>query len=123
MKFPSARSHARPRLPLIALLALTASLGIAGCENDGGAGPAGPGDGDTGQTGPTGPTGPADVPISLGGDVKNVGTGSTLTAQQIADIGRGLLEVRHAPDPASPATPPQTVKIRQRPARRRKRWN
>ncbi|MDH4256937.1 MAG: OmcA/MtrC family decaheme c-type cytochrome, partial [Gammaproteobacteria bacterium] len=87
MKFPSARSHARPRLPLIALLALTASLGIAGCENDGGAGPAGPGDGDTGQTGPTGPTGPADVPISLGGDVKNVGTGSTLTAQQIADIG------------------------------------
>ena len=27
------------------------------------------------------------MPISLGGDVKNVGTGSTLTAQQIADIG------------------------------------
>jgi OmcA/MtrC family decaheme c-type cytochrome len=69
------------------MLVLTASLGIAGCENDGGAGPAGPGDDGTGQTGPTGPTGPADVPISLGGDVKNVGTGSTLTAQQIADIG------------------------------------
>ncbi len=87
MKFSSARSHARSRLPLIALLALTASMGIAGCENDGGAGPAGPGGGDTGQTGPTGPTGPADVPISQGGDVSNVGTGSTLTAQQIADIG------------------------------------
>jgi len=87
MKFSSARSHARSRLPLIAMLALTASMGIAGCENDGGAGPAGPDGGDTGQTGPTGPTGPADVPISLGGDVRNVGTGSTLTAQQIADIG------------------------------------
>ncbi|MGB7903990.1 MAG: OmcA/MtrC family decaheme c-type cytochrome [Steroidobacteraceae bacterium] len=74
-------------MPLIAMLAFTASLGIAGCENDGGAGPAGPGGGDTGQTGPTGPTGPADVPIALGGDVKNVGTGATLTAQQIADIG------------------------------------
>ena len=72
---------------MIALLALAASIGIAGCTNDGG-GPAGPdGGGDTGQTGPTGPTGPADVPISLGGDVRNVGTGSTLTAQQIADIG------------------------------------
>ncbi len=87
MKFSSARSKARSRLPLIAMLALTASMGIAGCENDGGAGPTGPGGGDTGQTGPTGPTGPADVPISLGGDVRNVGTGSTLTAQQIADIG------------------------------------
>lgn len=87
MKFSSARSHARSRLPLIAMLALTASMGIAGCENDGGAGPAGPGGGDTGQTGPTGPTGPADAPISQGGDVSNVGTGSTLTAQQIADIG------------------------------------
>ncbi|MBK7901636.1 MAG: OmcA/MtrC family decaheme c-type cytochrome [Proteobacteria bacterium] len=87
MKFSSARSHARSRLPLIAMLALTASMGIAGCENDGGAGPAGPDGGDTGQTGPTGPTGPADVPISLGGDVRDVGTGSTLTAQQIADIG------------------------------------
>ena len=40
-----------------------------------GRGPAGPGDGGSGQTGPTGPTGPADVPIALGGDVKNVGTG------------------------------------------------
>ena len=88
MKFSSARSHARSRLPLIAMLAFTASMGIAGCENDGGPNsPAGPGGGDTGQTGPTGPTGPADVPISLGGDVRNVGTGSTLTAQQIADIG------------------------------------
>jgi OmcA/MtrC family decaheme c-type cytochrome len=72
---------------MIALLALAASIGIAGCTNDG-SGPAGPdGGGDSGQTGPTGPTGPADVPISLGGDVRNVGTGSALTAQQIADIG------------------------------------
>jgi OmcA/MtrC family decaheme c-type cytochrome len=96
MKFSSARSHARSRLPLIALLALTASMGIAGCENDGGAGPAGPDGGDTGQTGPTGPTGPADVPISLGGDVRNVGTGSTLTAQQIADIGTLVASIDNA---------------------------
>ncbi|MEY2920032.1 MAG: hypothetical protein RL261_1337 [Pseudomonadota bacterium] len=87
MKFSSARSFARSRVPMIALLALAASVGIAGCTN-GGSGPTGPtGGGDSGQTGPTGPTGPADVPISLGGDVRNVGTGSTLTAQQIADIG------------------------------------
>ena len=87
MKFSSARSTTRSRVPMIALLALAASIGLAGCTNDGG-GPTGPDDGgDSGQTGPTGPTGPADVPISLGGDVKNVGTGSTLTAQQIADIG------------------------------------
>ena len=70
-----------------------ASAGTGGLDrhcrvvlNDGN-GPAGPDGGDTGQTGPTGPTGPADVPISQGGDVSNVGTGSTLTAQQIADIG------------------------------------
>lgn len=87
MKFSSARSATRSRVPMIALLALAASIGIAGCTNDGG-GPKGPGDGgDSGQTGPTGPTGPADVPISLGGDVKDVGNGSTLTPQQIADIG------------------------------------
>jgi OmcA/MtrC family decaheme c-type cytochrome len=96
MKLSSARSPARSRLPLIALLALAASMGIAGCENDGGPGPAGPGGGDTGQTGPTGPTGPADVPISLGGDVRNVGTGSTLTAQQIADIGTLVASVDSA---------------------------
>jgi hypothetical protein len=73
---------------MIALLALAASIGLAGCGTDNPSrGPAGPGDGGSGQTGPTGPTGPADVPIALGGDVKNVGTGSALTAQQIADIG------------------------------------
>ena len=87
MKFSSARGPARSRVPLIAMLALAASIGIAGCTNDG-SGPAGPDDGgDSGGTGPTGPTGPADVPITLGGDVKNVGTGAGLTAQQIADIG------------------------------------
>ena len=87
MKFSRAHGFARSRMPMIALLALAASIGIAGCTNDGG-GPAGPdGGGDSGQTGPTGPTGPTDVPISLGGDVQNIGTGSALTAQQIADIG------------------------------------
>jgi len=94
MKFSSARSHARLRLPLIALLALAASIGIAGCENDGG--PAGPSGGDSGQTGPTGPTGPADVPIAEGGDVANIGTGAELTAQQIADIGTLVAQIDSA---------------------------
>jgi len=88
MKSSSARSVTRSRVPMIALLALAASIGLAACGTDNPArGPAGPGDGGSGQTGPSGPTGPADVPIALGGDVKNVGTGSALTAQQIADIG------------------------------------
>ena len=96
MKFSSARGFARSRVPMIALLALAASIGIAGCTNDGN-GPAGPdGGGDSGQTGPTGPTGPADVPISLGGDVRNVGTGSALTAQQIADIGTLVVAIDSA---------------------------
>lgn len=87
MKVPSARDVARSRVPFLALLALAATVGLAGCENDGGtAGPEGP-DSGSGQTGPTGPTGPADTPITLGGDVRNVGTGAGLTAQQIADIG------------------------------------
>jgi hypothetical protein len=94
MKFSSARTMARSRVPLIALLALAATIGIAGCENDGG--PAGPDGGDSGQTGPTGPTGPADVPIAEGGDVANVGTGSTLTAQQIADIGTLVAQIDSA---------------------------
>jgi len=88
MNRSSARiSGARSRRSLFAVLALAAAIGIAGCENDSGAGPEGPSGGDPGQTGPTGPTGPSDTPITLGGDVKGVGTGSTLTAQQIADIG------------------------------------
>jgi len=88
MKFSSARGIARSRGSLLAMLALLATLGVAGCEGDNG-GPSGPDDtgGNGGQTGPTGPTGPADVPIALGGDVTNVGTGAGLTAQQIADIG------------------------------------
>jgi OmcA/MtrC family decaheme c-type cytochrome len=87
MKVSSARDVARSRVSLLAVLALAATVGLAGCENDGGtAGPDGPGNG-SGQTGPTGPTGPADAPITLGGDVRNVGTGAGLTAQQIADIG------------------------------------
>jgi OmcA/MtrC family decaheme c-type cytochrome len=85
MKFSSARTMARSRVPLIALLALAATIGIAGCENDGG--PAGPDGGDSGQTGPTGPTGPV---------VANVGTGSTLTAQQIADIGTLVAQIDSA---------------------------
>ena len=86
MKFSSAPGWKRSRLPLIAMLALAATIGLAGCENDGG-GAAGPPDTGSGGTGPTGPTGPSDVPISQGGPVRNVGTGSGLTAQQIADIG------------------------------------
>lgn len=88
MKFSNVRGSARSHGSLFAVLALAASLGLAGCESDGG--PSGPDDssgGNGGQTGPTGPTGPSDVPISLGGDVKDVGTGSALTAEQIADIG------------------------------------
>jgi OmcA/MtrC family decaheme c-type cytochrome len=90
MNRSSARSPgARSRRSLFAVLALVAALGVAGCENDDGAaaGPDGPSGGDPGQTGPTGPTGPSDVPVTLGGDLKAIGNGSTLTAQQIADIG------------------------------------
>jgi OmcA/MtrC family decaheme c-type cytochrome len=72
---------------MFAVLALAATIGLAGCEGDTRAsGPEGP-SGGGGATGPTGPTGPADTPIVLGGDVKEIGNGSTLTAQQIADIG------------------------------------
>jgi OmcA/MtrC family decaheme c-type cytochrome len=96
MKFSSARGLARSRVPLIAMLALAASIGLAGCEGDNGsAGPEGPSGGD-GGTGPTGPTGPADVPITLGGDVKDVGTGAGLTAQQIADIGTFIATIDSA---------------------------
>jgi OmcA/MtrC family decaheme c-type cytochrome len=88
MKFSSARGFARSRGSLFAVLAMAATVGLAGCEGDGGpSGPDEPSGGNGGQTGPTGPTGPADVPITLGGDVANVGTGAALTAQQIADIG------------------------------------
>jgi OmcA/MtrC family decaheme c-type cytochrome len=78
-------------VPLLAVLALAASLGLAGCENDGGgsAPPPPDGGGGSGGGGP-GPTGPTDPPILNGGPVRNMGTGSTLTAQQIADIG-GLI--------------------------------
>ena len=78
--------HARSRLPLIALLALAASIGIAGCENDGAR------SGRSGwrrhrPDGPDRPDRPGGRAHLQGGDVSNVGTGSTLTAQQIADIG------------------------------------
>jgi OmcA/MtrC family decaheme c-type cytochrome len=87
MKFSGARGFARSRHSLFAVLALAATIGLAGCEGD--SGPSGPDEpaGGGGTTGPTGPTGPAEVPISLGGDVAAIGTGATLTAQQIADIG------------------------------------
>lgn len=87
MKSSSAPGWKRSRLPLVAMLALAATMGLAGCENDGDGGSAPPPDGGSGGTGPTGPTGPSDVPISQGGPVRNIGTGSGLTAQQIADIG------------------------------------
>jgi OmcA/MtrC family decaheme c-type cytochrome len=86
MKFSSAPGWTRSRLPLIAMLALAATMGLAGCENDE-SGASGPPDGGSGGTGPTGPTGPADPPVTQGGPVRNIGNGSALTAQQIADIG------------------------------------
>jgi OmcA/MtrC family decaheme c-type cytochrome len=75
-------------MPLLALMALVA-IGVTGCENDdndrGGVGPTGPA-GPVGPTGPTGPTVPPTVPIGDGGPV-TIGDGTTLTQEQIKDIG------------------------------------
>jgi hypothetical protein len=89
MKIAGARGVARSRLPLIAMMALAAGIGLAGCDgdsvNDVAAGPSGP-TGPVGPTGPTGPTVPPTVPIEDGGPV-TIGDGTTLTAEQIEQIG------------------------------------
>jgi OmcA/MtrC family decaheme c-type cytochrome len=68
------------------MLALAATIGLAGCEGDDSkddvTGPIGP----TGPVGPTGPTGPSDIGIEQGGPV-TIGDGTTLTPEQIAQIG------------------------------------
>ena len=85
MKVAGARGITRSRIPLIALMAL-AAIGMAGCSGedgqDGPVGPTGPG----GGVGPTGPTGTTEVPIEQGGPV-TIGNGTTLTAEQIEQIG------------------------------------
>ena len=89
MKIAGARGITPSRVPLIAMLALAATIGLAGCEgdngNDGASGPTGP-VGPVGPTGPTGPTVPPVVGIDDGGPV-TIGDGSTLTAEQIEQIG------------------------------------
>jgi OmcA/MtrC family decaheme c-type cytochrome len=96
MKIPSARSVTRSRVSLLALLALAAAVGVAGCGGSGAKGPVPPSGGGSGGAGPTGPTGPADVPIADGGDVKDMRTGSGLTAQEISDIGALIATVDSA---------------------------
>lgn len=89
MKIAGARVIKRSRVPLVAMLALAATIGLSGCENDdkdnGGVGPTGP-SGPVGPTGPTGPTVPPTVPIDQGGPV-TIGDGTTLTEDQIRQIG------------------------------------
>ena len=89
MKIAGARGVARSRWPLIAMMALAAGIGLSGCDgdsvNDVAAGPSGPA-GPVGPTGPTGPTVPPTVPIEDGGPV-TIGDGTTLTAEQIEQIG------------------------------------
>jgi OmcA/MtrC family decaheme c-type cytochrome len=85
MKSGSVRGSTRSRVPLFAMLALAATFGLAGCG--GSVSKDSPGSGGSGGNGPPGPSGPPDVPIAQGGDVKNMGTGSGLTAQEITDIG------------------------------------
>ena len=88
MRIAGARGITRSRVPLIAMLALAAAVGLAGCSGDSGrekdepSGPAGP----VGPTGPTGPTVPPVVGIEDGGPV-TIGDGTTLTADQIRQIG------------------------------------
>jgi OmcA/MtrC family decaheme c-type cytochrome len=73
---------------MIAMLALAATIGLAGCEGDNDrddtdpSGPAEP----IGPTGPAGPTVPPVVSIEDGGPV-TIGDGTTLTGEQIEQIG------------------------------------
>ena len=88
MNIAGARGITRSRVPLMAMLALAATIGLAGCNGDAGkdtTGPTGP-TGPVGPTGPTGPTVPPTVPIVDGGPV-TIGDGTTLTAEQIGQIG------------------------------------
>jgi OmcA/MtrC family decaheme c-type cytochrome len=76
MKTAGAREISSSRAPFIALLVL-AAIGVAGCEGD---------NGEDSITGPTGPTVPPVIGIEDGGPV-TIGDGTTLTAEQIEQIG------------------------------------
>ena len=110
-KSPIARSAGQFSWLLAALL-LAATLGIAGCEGDNQSQEPPPTGGTT-EPPPPGPTGPADVPISQGGDVANVGTGSALTAQQVADIGAFVATIDSAAVTNNKAVIELTVKTAQ----------
>ena len=104
MKIAGARVIKRSRVPLIAMLALAATIGLAGCENDDGddaTGPTGP-VGPVGPTGPTGPTVPPTVPIEQGGPV-TIGDGTTLTPEQIEQIGGLVASIDSASLNAAPS--------------------
>jgi len=105
MKIAGAQGVTRSRLPLIAMMALAAGIGLAGCDgdsvNDVAAGPTGP-TGPVGPTGPTGPTVPPTVPIEDGGPV-TIGDGTTLTADEIAQIGGLVATIDSATLSAAPA--------------------
>ena len=125
MNTAGARGVARSRLPLIALLALAATLGLAGCDgdsvNDVAAGPTGP-TGPVGPTGPTGPTVPPTVPIESGGPV-TIGDGTTLTADEIAQIGGLVATIDSVTLSAAPSPVVEfTVKTARR-SRSRCRWS
>jgi len=86
------------------MLALAATIGLAGCENDDGddvTGPTGPA-GPVGPTGPTGPTVPPTVPIDQGGPV-TIGDGTTLTPEQIEQIGSLVASIDSASLNAAPS--------------------
>jgi OmcA/MtrC family decaheme c-type cytochrome len=87
------------------MLALAATIGLAGCDGNSthevAAGPSGP----TGPVGPTGPTGPAVPPpvsIENGGPV-TIGDGTTLTAEQIEQIGGLVATIDSVTLSAAPA--------------------
>ena len=104
MKVAGARGITRSRIPLIAMLALAATIGLAGCEGDNGddaTGPSGP-TGPVGPTGPTGPTVPPVVGIEDGGPV-TIGDGTTLTAEQIRQIGTLVAKIDSLSLNAAPA--------------------
>jgi OmcA/MtrC family decaheme c-type cytochrome len=105
MKIAGARVFTRSRVPLIAMLALAATIGMSGCDNNdkdnGAVGPTGP-VGPVGPTGPTGPTVPPSVPIDQGGSV-TIGDGTTLTEDQIAQIGSLVATIDSASLDATPS--------------------
>ena len=105
MKIAGARGVTRSRWPLIAVLSIAATIGLAGCDgdsvNDVATGPTGP-TGPVGPTGPTGPTVPPTVPIEDGGPV-TIGDGTTLTADEIEQIGGLVSTIDNVTLSAAPA--------------------